>query len=179
MPPPTLTNSSAPPWPPSASLGTYFFNESVTNVCHSERSEESPHLSLPLSLPALVVILNAGPAAGPVKDPRICLFSVLLYPPKNKSQKSGVFFVRRLDAFSHHVFTTIHHVLTIQKPRSVHHYLQNPLQKRPSTTQKKSTNSRWPRNRLSDFEAIGLQTARKPNSVLDDHSSTRRITAAL
>ena len=27
--------------------------------------------------------------------------------------------------------------------------------------------------------AIGLQTARKPNSVLDDHSSTRRITAAL
>jgi len=24
-----------------------------------------------------------------------------------------------------------------------------------------------------------LQTARKPNSVLDDHSSTRRITAAL
>jgi hypothetical protein len=25
----------------------------------------------------------------------------------------------------------------------------------------------------------GLQTARKPNSVLDDHSSTRRITAAL
>jgi hypothetical protein len=32
---------------------------------------------------------------------------------------------------------------------------------------------------LSDFEAIGLQTARKPNSVLDDHSSTRRITAAL
>jgi hypothetical protein len=26
---------------------------------------------------------------------------------------------------------------------------------------------------------IGLQTARKPNSVLDDHSSTRRITALL
>ena len=26
---------------------------------------------------------------------------------------------------------------------------------------------------------ISLQTARKPNSVLDDHSSTRRITAAL
>jgi hypothetical protein len=26
---------------------------------------------------------------------------------------------------------------------------------------------------------IGLQAARKPNSVLDDHSSTRRITAAL
>ena len=38
---------------------------------------------------------------------------------------------------------------------------------------------RWPRNRLSDFEAISSQTARKPNSVLDDHSSTRRITAAL
>jgi hypothetical protein len=26
---------------------------------------------------------------------------------------------------------------------------------------------------------VSLQTARKPNSVLDDHSSTRRITAAL
>ena len=26
---------------------------------------------------------------------------------------------------------------------------------------------------------ISLQAARKPNSVLDDHSSTRRITAAL
>jgi hypothetical protein len=38
---------------------------------------------------------------------------------------------------------------------------------------------RRPRNRLSDFEAIFPQTARKPNSVLDDHSSTRRITAAL
>jgi hypothetical protein len=90
-----------------------------------------------------------------------------------------VFFDRRLDAFSLHVKTTIHHVLTIQKPRSVHHYLQNPLQKRPSTTQKKVQTADGLENRLSGFEAIGLQTARKPNSVLDDHSSTRRITAAL
>jgi hypothetical protein len=29
------------------------------------------------------------------------------------------------------------------------------------------------------LRAIGLQATRKPNSVLDDHSSTRRITAAL
>jgi hypothetical protein len=29
------------------------------------------------------------------------------------------------------------------------------------------------------IEAIGLRTARKPNSVLDDHSSRRRIAAAL
>ena len=32
---------------------------------------------------------------------------------------------------------------------------------------------------LWDLPRPSLQTARKPNSVLDDHSSTRRITAAL
>jgi hypothetical protein len=32
---------------------------------------------------------------------------------------------------------------------------------------------------ISGAIVISLQTARKPNSVLDDHSSTRRITAAL
>ena len=30
-----------------------------------------------------------------------------------------------------------------------------------------------------DSRGDDVQTARKPNSVLDDHSSTRRITAAL
>ena len=32
---------------------------------------------------------------------------------------------------------------------------------------------------ISNPGADGLQTARKPNSVLDDHSSTRHITAPL
>jgi len=32
---------------------------------------------------------------------------------------------------------------------------------------------------ISGATFVSLQTARKPNSVLDDHSSTRRITAAL
>jgi hypothetical protein len=80
---------------------------------------------------------------------------------------------------SSHVFIT--------KPPQSHHEkttfctakFAKPPAKTPSTTPKKITKIRRPRNRLSDFEAIGLQTARKPNSVLDDHSSTRRITAAL
>jgi hypothetical protein len=76
--------------------------------------------------------------------------------------------------------TTTSPRFTIQNTTFCNHNSQKPQQKHPSTTAKKNTQkARRPQNRLSDFEAIGLQTARKPNSVLDDHSSTRRITAAL
>jgi hypothetical protein len=49
---------------------------------------------------------------------------------ENKSGKSGVFFEGEKSASSHHVKTTIHHVLTIKKPRSVHPFFENPPQKR-------------------------------------------------
>jgi hypothetical protein len=68
-----------------------------------------------------------------------------------------------------------HHELAIQKPRSAHQKSQNPQQKQQFTTKQKK---KAPKP-FCGIGAIGLQTARKPNSVLDDHSSTRRITAAL
>jgi hypothetical protein len=74
----------------------------------------------------------------------------------------------------------IHHDLAIKKTTfCTPKFAKPPAKTRLHHTQKKVQKIRRPRNRLSDFEAIGLQTARKPNSVLDDHSSTRRITAAL
>jgi hypothetical protein len=55
---------------------------------------------------------------------------------KNKVGKVGVFLAPKKSASCHHVKTTIHHVLTIKKPRSVHRFFENPLQKHQSTTQK-------------------------------------------
>jgi hypothetical protein len=40
-------------------------------------------------------------------------------------------------ASKHHVSPHHHHKFTIKKPRFVHAFLQNPLQKCPSTTPKK------------------------------------------
>jgi hypothetical protein len=72
----------------------------------------------------------------------------------------------------------IHHDVTIKKPRSAHQNLQNPQQKRPFLLQKKWKKKKTPKP-FRGPGVIGLQAARKPNSVLDDHSSTRRIAAAL
>jgi hypothetical protein len=72
----------------------------------------------------------------------------------------------------------IHHDLPRKKPRSARQNLQNPPQKRPFRAPERKLKRR-PRKRFCDSGVIGLQAARKPNSVLDDHSSTRRITAAL
>jgi hypothetical protein len=72
----------------------------------------------------------------------------------------------------------IHHDVTTQKPRSARQNLQNPLQKRLFCTLTKIKKKKTPKP-FCGPGVIGLQTARKPNSVLDDHSSTRRITAAL
>jgi hypothetical protein len=71
-----------------------------------------------------------------------------------------------------------HHEFTIKKPRSAHQNLQNPQQKRRFRFQKINRKKKTPKP-FCGPGAIGLQAARKPNSVLDDHSSTRRITAAL
>jgi hypothetical protein len=68
--------------------------------------------------------------------------------------------------------TTFAHPIS-QKPQLKHHFTAN------KKLQKNRKKSDGPETGFSGFEAIGLQTARKPNSVLDDHSSTRRITAAL
>jgi hypothetical protein len=55
---------------------------------------------------------------------------------KNKLGKVGVFLALEKSASCHHVKTTIHHVLTIKKPRSVHPFFENPPQKHQSTMQK-------------------------------------------
>jgi hypothetical protein len=55
---------------------------------------------------------------------------------KNKVGKVGVFLALQKSASSNHVKTTIHHVLTIKKPRSAHPFLQNPPQKRGKPCQK-------------------------------------------
>jgi hypothetical protein len=99
-------------------------------------------------------------------------------PPENKSQKSGVFFAGQFGVTFHHVFTTDSPRFTIQKPRKIHPISQTPPQKHAPPPQKKKTKKKTPKP-FCGSGVIGLQTARKPNSVLDDHSSTRRITAAL
>jgi hypothetical protein len=75
-----------------------------------------------------------------------------------------------------------HHKLTTNSP-SKNHVLHTGLRKTPTKTAfsllRIKIEKRRPRNRFCDSGVIGLQAARKPNSVLDDHSSTRRITAAL
>jgi hypothetical protein len=96
-------------------------------------------------------------------------------PPKNKFHESGVFFAGQFAVAFHHVFTTKSPRFTIQKPRKIHSILQNPQQKRLLHPPKKKKTPKP----FCGSRVIGLQTARKPNSVLDDHSSTRRITAAL
>jgi hypothetical protein len=45
-----------------------------------------------------------------------------------------MFLMPEKERFSHHVSPSIHHNLTIKKPRSAHHFSQKPLQKHPFTT---------------------------------------------
>jgi hypothetical protein len=104
--------------------------------------------------------------------------SFTLNAPKNKFQKSGKFSPLDLLSFPATFSPQIHHDGTIKKPRSAHQNLQNP-QQNCTFPSKNKLEKRRPRNRFCGSGVIGLQTARKPNSVLDDHSSTRRITAAL
>jgi hypothetical protein len=61
------------------------------------------------------------------------------YPahPKNKSQKSGIFFGAQKLSSIHQLLPRIHHNLTTKKPSQSTQFLQNPQQKHPSTTQKK------------------------------------------
>jgi hypothetical protein len=98
---------------------------------------------------------------------------------KNKFQKSEKFLPADLLSFPATFSPQIHHDLTIEKPRSAHQNSQNPLQKRPFHTQGRKIKKEDPETVLRSRGHLPLQTARKPNSVLDDHSSTRRITAAL
>jgi hypothetical protein len=55
-------------------------------------------------------------------------------PAKNKSRKSGKFSAGEKVTLNNHVFTTICPQKTIQKPRSAHQNLRNPLQKHDLTT---------------------------------------------
>jgi membrane-associated HD superfamily phosphohydrolase len=75
----------------------------------------------------------------------------------------------------HHKFTTIYH--------AKNHVLHTEIRKTPSKNAIPSSKNAIKKKKtpkpFCGPGAIGLQAARKPNSVLDDHSSTRRITAAL
>jgi hypothetical protein len=138
-----------------------------------------------LSLPVLAVILSAA------KDPDAPTLPLSLEPlcqrlppvgcslqaQKNKFQKSGKFSSVNLLSFPATFSPQLHHDLPRKKPRSAHPNSQTPPQKRPFRFQK--INQKKTPKPFCGLGAIGLQTARKPNSVLDDHSSTRRITAAL
>jgi hypothetical protein len=133
-----------------------------------------------LLLPFLAVILSEE------KDP-----DTLTHPkPLEPSSQYPFSSQNKLQNLAHFPPPHKHHVQPYKSPQlhHIHHVKNHVLQpedaKTPCKTtlppqQKKPQKIRRPRNRLSDFEAISSQTARKPNSVLDDHSSTRRITAAL
>jgi hypothetical protein len=77
-----------------------------------------------------------------------------------------------------HVFTTNPPRFTTQKPRSARQNLQKTPSKIALFASLEKNKKKTPKP-FCGPGVIGLQTARKPNSVLDDHSSTRRITAAL
>jgi hypothetical protein len=49
-----------------------------------------------------------------------------------------VFFDHEKVSSTHHDLPSFHHVLTIKKPRSVHLFFENPLQKHPFTTPNKN-----------------------------------------
>jgi hypothetical protein len=55
-------------------------------------------------------------------------------PVKNKVEKVGMFFDAKKRGAIHHVLPRIHHTITSKKPRSAPAFLENPLQKHPSTT---------------------------------------------
>jgi hypothetical protein len=98
--------------------------------------------------------------------------------PKNKVQKLACFSTANLRSFSATFSPQIQHDL----PRK-NHVLHVKICKTPSkialfASLEKKQKKKTPKP-FCGPGVIGLQTARKPNSVLDDHSSTRRITAAL
>jgi hypothetical protein len=102
------------------------------------------------------------------------------YPhhPKIKFKKSACFPTVNLLSFSATFSPQIHHDL----PRK-YHVLHLKICKTPSkialfASLEKKQKKKTPKPCCGPG-VIGLQAARKPNSVLDDHSSTRRITAAL
>ena len=89
-------------------------------------------------------------------------------------------FRRRFASASSHLFTTTCPRLPRKKPRFAHHFSQKPQQKPQTTTQKKSAQKTMAPGSFCDLRGLQvLQTARKPNSVLDDHSSRRPITEPL
>jgi hypothetical protein len=97
---------------------------------------------------------------------------------KNKFQKDGKFWPQKSLSFPATFSPQIHHDL----PRK-NHVLHLKICKTPSkialfASLEKNKKKKTPKP-FCGPGVIGLQTARKPNSVLDDHSSTRRITAAL
>jgi hypothetical protein len=98
--------------------------------------------------------------------------------PKNKVQKIGMFPTANLLSFPATFSPQIHHDL----PRK-NHVLHLKICKTPSkialfASLEKNKKKKTPKPCCGPG-VIGLQAARKPNSVSDDHSSTRRITAAL
>jgi hypothetical protein len=106
------------------------------------KSRQAPHgtphrlrKASPKTLPLCRRLERSPKGEATDRLPLLCPF----FTVENKSQKSGVFFALRFAASSNHVKTTNHHVLTIQKPRSAHPYLQDPPQKRPSTMQTQAT----------------------------------------
>ncbi len=100
--------------------------------------------------------------------PRKINFKTLqkIYPSKTRT---------RLSTFSPqtcHVYHTKNHVLHPV-------FRKNPCKNPTPPRRKKLHKKRWPRNRFCGAGASSSQTARKPNSVLDDHSSRRHITEPL
>jgi hypothetical protein len=98
--------------------------------------------------------------------------------PKIKFKKLACFPTVNLRSFSSTFSPQIHHDL----PRK-NHVLHVKIRKNPSkialfASLEKNIKKKTPKP-FCGPGVIGLQTARKPNSVLDDHSSTRRITAPL
>jgi hypothetical protein len=90
-----------------------------------------------------------------------------------------MFFAVNLLPFCNHVFTTKSPQITIKKPHSAHQKTQKPPAKDPFGSQKNKSKKKETPKPFCGSGVVGLQTARKPNSVLDDHSSTRPITEPL
>jgi hypothetical protein len=142
------------------------------------------HLSLSLQAPA--VILSAAKDPDALHSPGHLGLPATLSSLLPLSRTNAKINFKKLENFCCRICCRFqprfHHKLTTNSP-SKNHVLHTEIRKTPNKNaipnpKKKNKKKKTPKP-FCGPGAIGLQAARKPNSVLDDHSSTRRITAAL
>jgi len=97
--------------------------------------------------------------------------------PKINLKKVAYFSALNLWSLSTTFSPQIHHDLPSKNHAKYTQFRKTPS-KNTSLHKRKKIKKKTPKP-FCGSRVIDLQTARKPNSVLDDHSSTRRITAAL